>query len=305
MKRFIKTPLIAVLLLVLAGGLGAWRWRAGYDHKVLFNTAVVTHGDLVTTISATGTIEPVEVVDVGAQVAGLVSSFGQDKNGKMIGYGSIVEEGTLLAKIDESLYAAEFALARAQVDQAKAGEVRAAADLDQMKAKAVQTEADWKRAQELGRAQLLAGADYDSYKANYEVAKASVAVGEAAITQAKAATLQAEATLKKAQRNLDFCTIKSPVKGVIIDRRVNVGQTVVASFNAPSLFLIAKDLTKMEVWASVNEADIGKLKIDMPVNFSCDSFPNETFHGNISQIRYNATMNQNVVLYTVIITTDN
>jgi len=305
MRRSLRTPLIASLLLVLAGGLGAWRWRAGSDHKVLFNTAVVTHGDLVATISATGTIEPVEVVDVGAQVAGLVSSFGQDKSGKMIDYGSMVEEGTLLAKIDESLYAAEFALARAQVDQAKAGEARAAADLDQMKAKAVQAEADWKRAQELGRAQLLAGADYDSYKANYEVAKASVAVGEAAITQSKAATLQAEASLKKAQRNLDFCTIKSPVKGVIIDRRVNVGQTVVASFNAPSLFLIAKDLTKMQIWVAVNEADIGRIHPGAPVTFTCDSFRDREFDGTVGKVRLNATMTQNVVMYTVEVNTEN
>lgn len=300
-----KTPLVAILLLVLAGGVGAWRWRGSSDHRILFNTAVLKHGDLVATIRATGTIEPVEVVDVGAQVAGLVSSFGKDKNGEMIDYGSIVEEGTMLAKIDESLYAAEFALAKAQVDQAKAGEVRAAADLDQMKAKAVQTAADWKRAQDLGSSQLLARADYDSYKASYEATKAGVAVGEAAINQAQASTVQAEAILKKAQRNLDFCTIKSPVRGVIIDRRVNIGQTVVASFNAPSLFLIAKDLTRLQIWVSVNEADVGRIVPGAPVTFTCDTFPGREFFGTVGKVRLNATMTQNVVMYTVEVNTEN
>src|SRR6185369_2452791 len=193
---------------------------------------------------------------------------------------------------------------------------RAKADLMQLEAKALQTEAEWVRAQKLQDLNLpsisgigarpgtsaqirgISDSDYVLAKANFDIAKANVEVGKTAISQA-------EASLKLAQTNLGYTVIKSPVKGTVIDRRVNVGQTVVASLNAPSLFLIAKDLRRMEVWASVNEADIGKLKIDMPVNFSVDSFPNETFHGNISQIRYNATMNQNVVLYTVIITTDN
>lgn len=298
-------PVIALAAVVLAGVVGAWRWEASSDHRVLLSTVMVKHGELLATISATGTIEPIEVVDVGAQVAGLINSFGTDDTGKSIDYGSRVEEGGILAKIDESVYAADFALAKAQVEQDKAGELSAAANLEQMQAKLTQAEADWKRAQELGRSKLLALADYDSYKANYEVAKANVAVGEAAIAQARAASVQAEAMLMKAQRNLDFCTIKSPVKGVIIDRRVNIGQTVVASLNTPSLFLIAKDLTKMQIWVAVNEADVGRIIPGAPVTFACDAFPGRDFSGTVGKVRLNATMTQNVVMYTVEVNTEN
>ena len=130
-------------------------------------------------------------------------------------------------------------------------------------------------------------------------------MGEAAIVQAKAGLAQAEALLRRAQRNLSYCTINSPVKGVIIDRRVNIGQTVVASLNAPSLFLIAKDLKRMQVWVAVNEADIGKIHPGQPVTFTVDAFPGETFRGEVGKVRLNATMTQNVVTYTVEIVTDN
>src|SRR5437870_2788359 len=111
--------------------------------------------------------------------------------------------------------------------------------------------------------------------------------------------------LRRARTNLDYCTSRSPVKGVIVDRRVNVGQTVVSSLNAPSLFLIAKDLTRIQVWVSVNEADIGNIHPGQPVTFTVDAFPNQIFHGQITKIRLNATMTQNVVIYTVEVTTDN
>src|SRR5205823_5954069 len=138
-----------------------------------------------------GTIEPVEVIGVGAQVAGLIRSFGKDKDGNPIDYGSIVEEGTILARNDDSVYAADLSLAKAQVEQDQAGELRAAADLQQMKAKATQAEADWKRAQELSRSKLISQADNDSYRANYESARANVSVGDAALVQSQAATVQA------------------------------------------------------------------------------------------------------------------
>ena len=117
--------------------------------------------------------------------------------------------------------------------------------------------------------------------------------------------MKSEATLNKAQRNLDFCTIKSPVKGVIIDRRVNIGQTVVSSLNAPSLFLIAKDLTRMQIWVAVNEADVGRIVPGAPVTFTCDTFPGREFKGTVGKIRLNATMTQNVVMYTVEVNTEN
>ena len=174
-----------------------------------------------------------------------------------------------------------------------------------MRANLIQTEAEWKRAQELERSKLMSLSDYESNKANYEVAKANVSVAEAAIAQANAATSQAQAGFEKAKRNLDFCIIKSPVKGVIIDRRVNIGQTVVSSFNAPSLFLIAKDLTRMQIWVAVNEADVGRIVPGAPVTFACDAFPGREFAGTVGKVRLNATMTQNVVMYTVEVNTEN
>jgi HlyD family secretion protein len=174
-----------------------------------------------------------------------------------------------------------------------------------MKAKALQAAADWERARKLGPSEALAPTTYDSYKATYEIAKANITTAEGVVAQAKASTVQAQATLEIAQRNLDFCTIKSPVKGVIIDRRVNIGQTVVSSLNAPSLFLIAKDLTRMQIWVSVNEADVGRIVPGAPVTFRCDAFPGRDFNGTVGKVRLNATMTQNVVMYTVEVNTEN
>ena len=307
MKKWttLRRPALVILVLALAVGIGARLWHVRSNPKPIFSTADLKRGDIIATISSTGTIEPVEVVDVGAQVAGLIRSFGKDKKGNTIDYGSIVEEGTILAKIDESVYAADLALAKAQLEKDKAGELSALANLEHMRAKLVEVQANWERAQALIRSELLTKSDYDSSKANYEIAKADVSVGEAALAQAKASIVQARAMLDKAQRNLGFCTIKSPVKGVIIDRRVNIGQTVVASFNAPSLFLIAEDLTKMQIWVAVNEADVGRIVPGAPVTFTCDGFPGEEFNGTVGKVRLNATMTQNVVMYTVEVNTEN
>ncbi|MDB5291260.1 MAG: efflux transporter, family, subunit [Massilia sp.] len=298
--------LIAIFLgvAVLAGG-GYWYWRYRSVPAYAFRTAEVKKGNLVPTIGATGTIEPEEVVDVGAQVAGLITTFGTDTNGKMVDYGSPVDVGTVLARIDDTLYTADASSAQAQLEQAQAGVTRAIADLGQMKAKLEQSENDWMRAQKLGPSDALSQSDYNGYKAAYATAVANVGVDEAAIAQAKATVTQAEATLKRATQNLGYCTIKSPVKGVIIDRRVNIGQTVVSSLNAPSLFLLAKDLTRMQVWASVNEADVGNIHPGQVATFSVDAFPGRKFKATVGKVRLNATMTQNVVTYTVEVTTDN
>jgi HlyD family secretion protein len=270
-----------------------------------FRTVQVKQGDLQATISATGTVEPEEVVDIGAQVAGRIVAFGKDIYGGEVDYGSFVEAGTILARIDDALYAADAAAAKAQLVQAKAAVQKAQADLGQMQAKLSQTNNDWARAQKLGPSDALSQTDFDAARSNFEVAKANLAVGKAAIEQAKGTVAQAEATLKRAQQNLSYCTIVSPVKGVIIDRRVNIGQTVVSSLNAPSLFLLAKDLNRLQVWVSVNEADIGRIKPGQPANFTVDAHPGEVFPGKVGKIRLNATMTQNVVTYTVEVDTDN
>ncbi|MDB6028994.1 MAG: Efflux transporter, family, subunit [Verrucomicrobiales bacterium] len=305
MQNIFKAPFVIVLTLALIGGGGAWWWRTHRHAKASFRTTAVKRGEVSSTISASGTIEPEEVVDIGAQVAGLIKSFGTDINGKTINYGSVVEEGAVLARIDDSVYAADLAVAKAQMEQDKAGELSASANLDQMKAKLIQANAEWKRMQSLRDSGLVSQVDFDTAQANHEIAKANVAVADAAIAQSKATTVQAQAALDKAQRNLAFCVIKSPVKGVIIDRRVNIGQTVVASLNAPSLFLIAKDLTKMQIWVAVNEADVVKIVPGAPVTFTCDAFGNRQFDGTVGKVRLNATMTQNVVMYTVEVNTEN
>jgi HlyD family secretion protein len=147
--------------------------------------------------------------------------------------------------------------------------------------------------------------DIDTAKNAWETAAAAVPGGEAAVAAAKAAVETAKALLNTAQINLNYCTIKSPVKGVVVTRRVNIGQTVVSSLSAPSLFLLARDLRRIQVWASVNEADIGHLRPGLPVTFSVDAFAGQKFKGTILQIRLNATMTQNVVTYTVVVSTDN
>jgi HlyD family secretion protein len=305
MRRWQKGAVAGIIGLGVIGVGVAWYVLRGGESAAGFRTAAVKRGDLVVAISATGTVVPEEVIDVGAQIAGQIVSFGKDAAGRTVDYGSAVEEGTVLAKIDDSLYAAEAAQAEAQVQSAKAALQRTEADLGQLKAKLHQAERDWQRAQKLGPSEALAEATYDAYRSAYETAAANLAVGQAAILQARASLAQAEAQLRRAQRNLGYTTIKSPVKGVIIDRRVNIGQTVVASLNAPSLFLIAKDLKRMQVWVSVNEADIGKIHPGLPVTFNVDAFPGEIFRGEVGKVRLNASMTQNVVTYTVEVVTDN
>ncbi len=268
--------IIAIGFTVMVIGLAtAWTLRPKQETAAMLRTVPLERGDLLATIGATGTVEPEEVVDVGAQVAGQINAFGKDRNGKPIDYGSAVEEGTVLARIDDSLYAADVETARAQLQQAQANLLSANANVLQIEAKLVQAQQDWDRAQTLGPSEALAPSAYDQYQASYKVAKANVAVGHAAVEQAKAAVAQAQANLDRAQHNEDYCIIKSPVKGVIIDRRVNIGQTVVSSLNAPSLFLIAKDLKRIQVWVSVNEADIGSIHPGMPVTFTVDAFPGQ------------------------------
>lgn len=300
-----KKVLIVIVLAVVLIGAGAAYWSHDRGSTLVLRTATVRRGDILVSINATGTIEPEEVIDVGAQIAGLIVSFGKDLEGKAVDYGSMVENGTILANLDDVLYKAEVMQAEAQVLSAKGSLQRAEAELEQMKAKLYQAERDWERAKELGSSRALAASAYDGYKSAYDTAKANILVGEAAIIQAKGSLGQAEAQLQRARRNLGYCTITSPVKGIIIDRRVNIGQTVVASLNAPSLFLIAKDLTRIQVWVAVNEADIGRLKKGQPVSFTVDAFPGETFRGQVGKIRLNASMTQNVVTYTVEVIADN
>jgi HlyD family secretion protein len=305
MNSWLKQAVAAILFLVFVGAVYRWHRRSENVATVSFRTMPVSRGDLSVTVDATGTLVPEEVVDIGAQVAGQIVAFGTDTAGKPIDYGSRVEQGTILARIDEALAQADVAQSEAQVASARAGVRRAEADLEQLRAKFRQATRDWERAKIMRASEVLTQSDYDGYQSAYEMAKANVGVGEAAILEAQASVTLAETSLWRANRNLGYCTIASPVRGVIIDRRVNIGQTVVASLEAPSLFLIAKDLGRMQILAAVNEADVARIQPGQAVAFTVDALPDETFQGDVVKVRFNASMTQNVVTYTVEIATDN
>ncbi len=306
MKRLLRYVLTVVILAALIAG-GVWGYRRwfGQKTKTVFKTEAVEKCDLASTISATGTVEPEELVNVGAQVSGKIAVFGTDANNKSVDYGSQVKQGMILARIDDAVYAAEMRAAEASKFQAEANIKEAKANIDLAKAQLLLAQSNWERAQTLQTKDAMSKSDYDSYKAEYDSAVATISVREANLAQAEAELASAQASYDKAKQNYDYCIISSPVDGVIIDRRVSVGQTVVSSMSASSIFLIAKDLTKMQVWVSVNEADIGQIKPGMPVTFTVDAFPNESFVGVVHRVRLNATMSQNVVTYVVEVSTDN
>jgi HlyD family secretion protein len=285
-------------ILVLGGlGVGGWYgyiWLTAGPSGPIYRTEKVVVGNLTATIGATGTIEPEEVIDVGAQVAGRITKFGvapRDPKQRTIDYRTAVEANDVLLELDPALYAAQVAKSAAVLEKARA-------DVVQGRATAAQTEREYRRIQALGPTKAVSASDADVARAAAETAAAAVGSLEAAVNSA-------QADLDMAKVNLGYCTIRSPVKGVIIDRRVNVGQTVVASLNAPSLFLIAKDLKRLQVWAQVNEADIGSIELGQKVQFTVDTYPRDVFTGKVIQIRYNASMTQNVVTYPVIVETEN
>jgi len=289
-----KKLLVFLGLLWGGGAFGMWYLTDQGTHHVSYRTVAIRPGDLRSTINATGTIEPEEVVDVGAQVAGLIQSFGVDPRaaGKPISYGSRVEEGTVLARLDSALF-------QARLDQARGKVAKAEADIEQAQAKLRQAQRELERNKKLrSRGKVVADQEYEASLANYESAKATLAVCESSLVVARA-------DLQEATANLGYTTIRSPVKGIILDRRINIGQTVIASLNAPSLFLIAKDLSRLEIWSSVNETDIGSIHEGQVVRFTVGAFPRENFEGKVTQIRLNASMTQNVVTYTVVISVDN
>jgi HlyD family secretion protein len=290
-----KKLLLLIVLLWGVGAYGIWCWSDPRTQRVSYRTVTIKRGDIGSTINSTGTIEPEEVVDVGAQVAGRIESFGSDPGdpSKTVGYGSRVEQGTVLARLDSALF-------RARLDQARGRVVKAEADIEQAQAKLRQAERELERCRKLKArgTVIIAAQEYDVAVANSESAQATLAVSQGELAVAKA-------DLEEATVNLGYTTIRSPVKGIILDRRINVGQIVVASLNTPSLFLIARDLSRLEIWSSVNETDIGSIHVGQNVQFTVSSLPREAFEGKVSQIRLNASMTQNVVTYTVVIAVDN
>jgi len=306
--RVLRKAVLFVALIGLVGGAawGIWQWRSRGAGEVRYRTEKVARGRIASLINASGTLVPEALIDVGAQVAGKIVSFGEDPDvsGKAIDYGSrVVKDKTVLARIDDSLYSTEVNIAEAELAVAKAEHEKAKYDLEAARARSEQAASDLDRARR-SRGSVPAS-EIDNLTALSRTAKANVTAAEAGLERAKKNIVRADKVVDRARTNLAYTIIKSPVDGVIIDRRVNIGQTVVASLNAPSLFLIAKDLRKMQVWASVNEADVGRIHVGQPVAFKVDAFPDEVFPGVVSQVRLNASMTQNVVTYTVVVNTNN
>ncbi|MCY2994487.1 MAG: efflux RND transporter periplasmic adaptor subunit [Planctomycetota bacterium] len=286
-----KTILSLLMITALAGVAGFYYWRTSSTEPPKFRTLPVTRGNLLIAVSATGTVEPVEIIDVGAQIVGSVKSFGPDPDrpGKTVDFRSRVKQGEVLAQLDDSPHRAELEKAQAALQLAEAEAKRFCTRRDQ-------AERDHKRAEQLR--ETISTGEYENVLAEFEIAKADVAMSEAKVAQAKVIAKQAEI-------NLSYTVIRSPVDGVVIDRRVNVGQTMVSGLSAPSLFLLAKDLSHMLVWAAVNEADIGDIHVGQKVSFKVDAYRDRTYAGKVSQIRLNASLLQNVVTYGVVVDVDN
>jgi HlyD family secretion protein len=273
--------------LVAVGGvaLGVARYRAGARAPALrYETALVDQGPLDARVTATGAVSPLVLVQVGSQVSGRLAKLYVD-------FGSTVKRGQTVASIDPSLFQAAVGQARANYTAARAGVERARAEL-------AQAERQYARDKLLVSQGLATQAEYDAAESNAAVAAANVRSAEASVAQARAALAQAEL-------NLTYTTIASPIDGIVISRNVDVGQTVAAALQAPTLFTIAQDLTKMQVDANVAEADIGKLRAGMRVTFTVDAYPGRKFEGVVRQLRDNAQTIQNVVTYDTVIDVDN
>ncbi len=321
-----RVLIFSLALVVVLGGilsLTVFRQRAAASE---FFTATVDRGPVRNVVNATGTVQAVVTVQVGSQVSGQIQTLYADFN-------SVVKRGQLLAKIDPRNFEAQLENARANLAAAEARVRTVEAELNTQRANLAAAEANLEAARvamenanlvlrrytELAQSGVLSQNEYDTAKANADSArarynqataavqqvKAQIRATEAQLEQAKAQVEQARAEVNRAQVNLEYTNIYSPVDGVVISRNVDVGQTVAASLQAPTLFVIANDLTKMQVHANVDEADIGKISEAVDVRFTVDAYPNDTFVGRIQEIRLNPQTVQNVVTYSVIIAVEN
>jgi HlyD family secretion protein len=261
-------------------------------------TAKVERGDIRDVVEATGTINAVITVQVGSQVSGTIAKLNVDFNSR-------VHKGDVVALIDPALFQGALLQASADLDNAKANVAAAKANLEKAKAGSQQTKADYDRVSQLTTDHIMSQQQLDLAKANYDSANAAVGAAAANVTQAEAQVSQKAAALTVAQTNLNYTVIRSPIDGTVVARNVDVGQTVAASLQAPTVFTIAQDLKKMLVYTKTDESDVGNIKLGKAVTFKVDAFPKDTFRGVVSQIRMNPTTVQNVVTYDTIIEFDN
>src|SRR5215467_9376953 len=276
---------VAALFVVLG-----WNRTAQAQHF----TAKVERGDIHDVVEATGTINAVITVQVGSQVSGTISKLFVDFNSR-------VHKGDLVALIDPALFKGAVQQATADLENARANLIAARANVEKAKAAFVQAKADYDRTVGLTKDGIMSQQQLDLAKATFDSSNAAVGGAQANVTQAEAQVTQKEAALAVAQTNLNYTVIRSPIDGKVVARNVDVGQTVAASLQAPTIFTIAQDLAKMQVYAKTDESDVGNIKVGKEVTFKVDAFPKETFHGRVSQVRMNATTVQNVVTYDTIV----
>lgn len=257
-------------------------------------TASVERGDIHDVVEATGTINSVITVQVGSQVSGSIAKLNADFNSR-------VHKGDIVALIDPALFKGALLQATADLKNSEANLAAARANLEKAKSALVQTKADYDRTVGLAKDGVMSKQQLDLAKSNYEAADASVDAAAANISQAEAQISQKEAAVTVAQTNLDYTVIRSPIDGTVVARNVDVGQTVAASLQAPTIFTIARDLTKMWVYAKTDESDVDNIKVGKTVTFKVDALPKQTFQGVVSQIRMNPTTVQSVVTYDTII----
>ena len=283
MKGLLKFLLYGAAAAGAAWGVWYGFFRDGGTEYV-YRTQPVTRGSISATVSATGSVNPVEMVDVGTQVSGTIKEIYVD-------YNSRVTKGQLVAMLDTDML-------QSRVDEAKASLALAQARVTSARASAADADRTFRRNKELWSRNLIARSELDAAETKLSLARASLAEHNAQVVQAKA-------SLKQAETSLGYARIVSPVDGVVIARKVDVGQTVAASLQTPTLFSIARDLTRMQIEASVDEADIGRIAEGQRAVCRFDAWPNETFEGTVTQVRLNSTVVSNVVTYTVIIRVDN
>jgi HlyD family secretion protein len=275
---------IGVALVAAVAGFLYYRSRSDAPPAVRWETSKVERGAIVAKVTATGTLSALVTVQVGSQVSGRLKEI-------LVDFNSNVTKDQVIAKIDPQLFEAALA-------QARANHLAARANLTRAEVQAVEADRQYQRSKALGERKLIASAEIETAQANRDSMRAQVEA-------AKGAVAQAQASLQQAEVNLTYTTIRSPISGVVISRSVDVGQTVAASLQAPTLFVIAEDLRKMQVNTSVAEADIGKLRAGMEATFVVDAHPNKRFKGAVRQIRNAPQTLQNVVTYDAVIDVDN
>ncbi len=279
-----KLLLIVVAVAVLAGGGYAYYKHTQKPQAPTINTARVTRGTIAETVGATGTLQAVTTVQVGTQVSGTILELNADFN-------SLVRKGQVLARLDPSLF-------ETQIEQARANLIRAEADLERLRVSLDDAHTKLKRARDLSEKKLIA-------QTELEAADVAVRSAEAQLRSQQAAVTQSQASLRQNQVNLQHTVIESPIDGLVISRNVDVGQTVAASMSAPTLFVLAADLTKMQVLASLDESDVGRIRPGQMVRFRVDAFATEEFLGGVTQVRLQPTTVQNVVTYQTVIDVPN